>query len=94
MDAKFVTTDGRTIWTSTGTMAPGQDNYGVIPGLKITAPATLTQGAEDTFTVSVTNKGVGVTLNDYVNNLLDPGGYFDDARRATTRSATTIQAHR
>jgi flagellar capping protein FliD len=81
VDAKFVTTDGRTIWTSSGTIAAGQDNYGVIPGLKITAPATLTQGAEDTFDVTVTNKGIGVILNDYVNNLLGPGGYFDDRKK-------------
>jgi flagellar hook-associated protein 2 len=81
VDAKFVTTDGRTLWTSTGTIAPGQDNYGVIPGLKITAPATLTAGVEDTFDITVTNKGIGVMLNDYVNSLLDTGGYFDDRKK-------------
>jgi flagellar hook-associated protein 2 len=76
-DAKFVTNSGQTIWTATGTMMAGQDNYAVIPGLKITAPAVLTAGVEDTFSVTVTNKGVGVSLKDFVDNLLDPvDGYF------------------
>jgi flagellar hook-associated protein 2 len=81
VDAKFVTADGRTLWSQTGTMVAGQDNYAVIPGLKITAPATLTAGVEDTFSISVTNKGVGVMLNDYVNSLLDTGGYFDNRKK-------------
>ena len=65
----------------TGTMAAGQDNYAVIPGLKITAAATLTDGMEDTFTITVTNKGVGVMLSDYVNSLLDTGGYFSERKK-------------
>ena len=81
VEAKFVTTDGRTIWSSTGTMAAGQDNFAVIPGLKITAGAVLTNGAEDTFSISVTNKGLGVTLSDYVNGLLDGEGYFAERKK-------------
>jgi flagellar hook-associated protein 2 len=81
VDAKFKTPDGRTLWSSTGTMAAGQDNYSVIPGLKITAAATLTNGATDTFSISVTNKGLGVMLNDYVKNLLDSGGYFNERKK-------------
>src|SRR5690606_1167776 len=52
------------------------DNFSVIPGLKVTAAAVLTDGAEDTFSLSVTNKGVGVTLNDFVTKLTDLEGYF------------------
>jgi flagellar hook-associated protein 2 len=81
VEAKFVTSDGRTLWSNTSTMAAGQDNYSVIPGLKITAAATLTTGAEDSFSVTVTNKGVGVALSDYVNNLMDVEGYFADRKK-------------
>lgn len=81
VEAKFVTPDGRTVWTGTGTMAAGQDNYAVIPGLKITAAASLTNGAEDTFSISVTNKGVGVMLKDYVDSLLDTTGYFAERKK-------------
>jgi flagellar hook-associated protein 2 len=81
VEAKFVTTDGRTVWTGVGTMAAGQDNYSVIPGLKVTAAAVLTDGAEDTFSISVTNKGVGVALSDFVNNLTDLTGYFANRKK-------------
>lgn len=81
VEAKFLTTDGRTLWSTTGTMAAGQDNYTVIPGMKITAAATLTNGAEDTFSVSVTNKGLGVMLSDYVDNLQDLTGYFAERKK-------------
>jgi flagellar capping protein FliD len=40
----------------------------------------LTAGVEDTFSVTVTNKGVGVALNDYVDSLKDLGGYFDERK--------------
>jgi len=81
VEAKFVTPDGRTVWTGTGTMAAGQDSYSVIPGLKVTAAATLTDGAEDTFSISVTNKGVGVALTDFVNGLTTVGGYFSTRKK-------------
>jgi flagellar hook-associated protein 2 len=81
VEAKFVTPDGRTIWTGSGTMSPGQDNFAVIPGLKVTAAATLTEGAEDTFSVNVTNKGLGVILADYVDNLMDLEGYFAERKK-------------
>jgi flagellar hook-associated protein 2 len=88
VDTKFVSTTGQTLWTGKGTMAAGQDNFGVIPGLKITAPAVLTAGATDSFSVSVTNRGVGVSLNDYLNQLLDPAtGYF--ANRESGDDAAT-----
>jgi flagellar hook-associated protein 2 len=87
-DVKFINSAGQTVWTGKGTMAAGQDNFGVIPGLKLTAPAVLTAGATDTFSVSVTNRGVGVTLNDYLNQLLDPaGGYFAN-RQGSDEAAT------
>ena len=81
VEAKFVTTDGRTIWNGTGTMAAGQDNYAIIPGLKITAPASLTEDVEDTFSVTVSNRGVGVVLSDYVSNLTTSGGYFAERKK-------------
>jgi flagellar capping protein FliD len=62
-------------------MTAGQDNFSVIPGLKITAAATLTNGAEDTFSISVSNKGLGVILSDYVNNLMDITGYFAERKK-------------
>jgi flagellar hook-associated protein 2 len=74
VEAKFVTTDGRTLWSQSGTMAAGQDS-------------TLTDGAEDTFSVTVTNKGVGVMLNDYLDSLTDIAGYF--AKRKSSEDAIT-----
>jgi flagellar hook-associated protein 2 len=98
VEAKFVTADGRTLWSGTGTMAAGQDSYTVIPGLKVTAAATLTDGAEDTFSISVTNKGIGVALNDFLDKLTDLDGYFstrkkgDDAISADyTKRLATMQ---
>jgi len=79
-EAKFVTTGGQTLWSKSGTMTAGQANIDVIPGLKITAAASFTADAEDTFTVSVTNRGVGVTLNDYLLTLTDREGYFADRK--------------
>jgi flagellar hook-associated protein 2 len=75
--ASFIGTSGQTIWSSAVTVAPGQDNYGIFPGLKVSVPSTLTAGATDTFSMSVTNRGIGVSLNDYLNSMLDPAnGYF------------------
>lgn len=82
VEAKFVSTDGRTLWSMNGTMVAGQDNYAVIPGLKITAGATLTDGMEDTFTTTVSTKGVGVMLSDYVDTLVDTGGYFSQRKKS------------
>lgn len=77
VEAWFINSTGQKTWSQTGAIAAGQDNYGVIPGLKVTTPATLTDGVEDTFSVSVSNKGVGVMLNDYVSSLTDVvSGYF------------------
>jgi flagellar capping protein FliD len=41
----------------------------------------LTNGAEDTFSVTVTNKGLGVSLSDYVNGLMDAEGYFAERKK-------------
>lgn len=88
-DAKVLGTGGAVLWSSAVTVVPGQDNFSIFPGLKVTVPSTLTAGATDTFSMSVTNRGIGVSLNDYLNNLLDPAvGYFknrqasDDAETA------------
>ena len=79
-EAKFVSKSGRTLWTGTGTMKPGVENSTVIPGLKITTPASFTVGAEDTFAVTVSNRGIGVALNDYLKSLTDRDGYFADRK--------------
>ncbi|MCC6174438.1 MAG: flagellar filament capping protein FliD [Chloroflexi bacterium] len=80
--AWFVTTSGQTIWTADGQVTPGQDNYSLIPGLKLTIPASVTVGAEDTFSVSVTNKGIGVKLSDFTDKLLGPDGFFASRKEA------------
>jgi flagellar hook-associated protein 2 len=79
-EAKFVTTSGQTLWNSTGIMRAGQENNGAIPGLNITAAASFVAGAEDTFTVSVSNRGIGVALNDYLDSLTRRDGYFADRK--------------
>ena len=63
-----------------GTMTAGQETSDVIPGMKITAAGVLIDGAEDTFSITVTNKGVGVGLNDYLLSLTDRTGYFADRK--------------
>ena len=79
-EAKFVSSSGQTLWTGTGIMKPGQENTNVIPGLKLSAPSVFTVGSEDTFTLSVSNRGIGVRLNDYLNSLTERDGYFADRK--------------
>jgi flagellar hook-associated protein 2 len=79
-EAKFVTASGQTLWNSTGIMKAGQENSGVIPGLTVASAAAFVAGAEDTFTVSVSNRGIGVALNDYLNGLTSREGYFADRK--------------
>jgi flagellar hook-associated protein 2 len=82
VESSFVTTDGRTLWTMNSTMSAGQESYAIIPGLKIKAAATLTTGQVDTFSSTVSSKGVGVMLNDYLNNLTDSvSGYFTTRKK-------------
>lgn len=89
VEASFVLADGRTFWSATATMAAGQDNYGVIPGLKVTAAATLVDGTEDTFSSTVEAKGIGVTLSDYVSSLADIGGYFSERKKGDDSITTS-----
>lgn len=79
-EAKFISTGGQTLWSATGTMAPAQESTTIIPGMKITAAGAFQVGVEDTFTISVTNRGVGVALKDYLDGLLDKEGYFADRK--------------
>ena len=81
-DAKFITTSGQTLWSRQGTTIAGSDDFSILPGLKLTMAGTLTAGTTTTIGVSVTNRGVGVSLNDYLNNLLDPVNGFFATRKA------------
>ncbi len=88
VEASFVTNDGRTLSKTTGTLTAGTNNTTLIPGLTLTAGSTLAVG-EDTFTTSVSGRGVGVALNDYLTNLLGSDGFFasrDDSSAAVTKS--------
>jgi flagellar hook-associated protein 2 len=87
-EVSFVTDDGRTLSKSTGTLAVGAEDNTLIPGLTLTAAGTLAVG-ETTFSLTVATRGVGVRLNDYLNSLLAPEGFFtgrDDGSQAVTRA--------
>jgi flagellar hook-associated protein 2 len=87
-EVTFVTNDGRTLSKTTGTLTAGVDDNTLIPGLTLTANSPLVVG-ETTFSMTVATRGVGVRLNDYLNSLLAPDGFFsgrDDGSQAITRS--------
>ena len=85
VEVRFVSTDGRELYHTTGTLTPGGDNTSLIPGVTLRANSTLTVG-EDSFTVSVASRGVGVNLQDYLNELLGDNGFF----KARTDASTSI----
>jgi flagellar capping protein FliD len=74
-EARLVGKDGRTIFTNSGTLVPGQDNTLLIPGVKISVGGTLTVG-EDNFALNVTGRGVGIQLKDNLDSLLGTDGFF------------------
>jgi flagellar hook-associated protein 2 len=82
VEVRFVTTDGRELMKRTGVLTPNTQNSTLIPGLKLTVGATLTAG-EDTFSLSATNRGVMVRMQDRLDNLLDAGKYFDSRNDAS-----------
>ena len=86
VEVSFLSPDGRTLSKSTGILTPGQANTSLIAGLSITAAGTLTVGAEDTFAMTPTQRGVGIGLNDYLDKLLGANGFF-----ATRETASTSQ---
>ena len=86
VEVRFVTDDGRQLLKTTGTLAPGVENSSLIPGVKLTANATLAVG-EDSFAVTVASRGLAIRLNDHLDSLLDPGGFFQN-RETTTQTVT------
>jgi flagellar hook-associated protein 2 len=86
VEARFESATGQKIWSQTGTLQAGQDSFAVIPGLKVTGAAVLTAGLEDSFTSTVSNRGIGVAFNDYLDGLLDPvTGYFKTREDAESK---------
>jgi flagellar hook-associated protein 2 len=85
-EARLVTPDGRTAFTNTGTLTAGQENSTLIPGVKLTVNGTLTVG-EDSFTMTVNTRGVGVLLRDTMDSLLSATGFFKN-RETSSQSVT------
>jgi flagellar hook-associated protein 2 len=88
VDVSFVTNDGRTLSKASGFLTPGVDDNTLIPGITLSPKSPLVVG-EDTFSLSVATRGVAVGLNDYLNSLLAPDGFFanrDDESQAVTKS--------
>ncbi|MFN0073316.1 MAG: flagellar filament capping protein FliD [Chloroflexota bacterium] len=85
-EARLVTPDGRVAFTSTGTLVAGQENNTLIPGVKLTVNGVLAVG-EDSFTMTVNTRGVGVQLRDTVDGLLKPTGFFK-TRETSTQTAS------
>ncbi|MCC7105459.1 MAG: flagellar filament capping protein FliD, partial [Chloroflexi bacterium] len=89
-EVTFVTTDGRQLLKSTGKLTAGQDNTSLIPGVTLHVGSTLAIG-EDTFSMNVTTRGVATRLNDYLDNLLSPDGFFatrEDSSQAISQELT------
>lgn len=85
VEVRFVTADGRTLMTKSGTLVAGQDNTSLIPGVKLRANSTFVVG-EDSFAMTVSSRGAGVRLSDYLNGLLGEKGFFatrEDSVEAT-----------
>ncbi len=91
VEVRFVTTDGRELLKTTGTLAPGQDNTTLIPGVTLRAAATLTVG-EDTATMTVATRGVGVRLNDYLRDVLGADGFFANRDEASQEVQRRLSA--
>ncbi|MER3406224.1 MAG: hypothetical protein C4289_14570 [Chloroflexota bacterium] len=78
----------------TGTIAAGQTNTTLIPGITLTAKPVLEAGTQ-TITVSVSERGVLHPLLDYVNNLTAATGVLSsreaEENRRIQRLDKTIQ---
>jgi flagellar hook-associated protein 2 len=88
-EARLVTADGQTVFTSTGTLTAGQDNTILIPGVKLTVAGTLNVG-EDSFAVTVNTRGVVVQLKDTVDGWLGSTGYFANRESAAQAASSNL----
>lgn len=75
VEVRFVTSDGREVFKRSATITPGSSDSTLIPGVRLQFASTLTVG-EDAFSMTVDSRGVMVRLNDYLENLLGPSGFF------------------
>lgn len=90
VEVRFVTTDGRQLMKTSGTLTAGADNTSLIPGVRLRANGSLVVG-EDSFSLTVSTRGVGVRMNDYLQGLLGVDGFFEgreDASEAVTSQLT------
>lgn len=86
VEVRFITSDGRQTFKSTGTLAVNTENTTLVPGLKLKVGATLAVG-EDSVAMTVNTRGVAVRVNDATNNLLSATGVFAN-RESAIQSAT------
>lgn len=88
-EVRFVAGDGRQLYTRSGTLTPGSQDSGLIPGLTLQVAGALTPG-EDSFAVTVDNRGVGIGLGDYLDNLLGPTGFFAARQDASEAESAAL----
>lgn len=88
-EARFVDTNGKTIFTNTGTLVAGTENSTLIPGVKLTVGGSLAVG-EDSFSMTVNTRGVGIQLRDAVNGWLSPTGFFKTRETAVQGSSDNL----
>lgn len=83
VEVRFVSSDGRELYRTTGTLTPGVDNTSLIPGVTLRVNGSLAVG-EDSFSLNVVARGVGVGLQDYLSGLLGEQGFFKIRADAST----------
>lgn len=84
LSAVFTPEGGAAEAAVTGTIAAGQTNTTLIPGITLTAKPVLEAGTQ-TITVSVSERGVLHPLLDYVNNLTAATGVLSDREAEENR---------
>jgi flagellar hook-associated protein 2 len=72
----FTPDNGSTPVVSTGTIAAGGTNTTIIPGVTLTAKATLVAGT-DALSVTADQEGMARSLHDYVEGFTRTGGILD-----------------
>lgn len=85
---QFNASNGQVLFSRTGVLSPNSTNTTLIPGISLATGGTI-QPATFKFSVSWT-EGVANSLNDYLNSLIAPGGFFDARTRAITSEQQDI----
>lgn len=89
VEVRFVATDGRELMRKTATLAAGNTDATIIPGLRLTVNSVLTAG-EDAFALTVDARGVLIQARDRLAQMLQPNGMFDSRLQASEAVTLSI----